>query len=130
MVLNDPLANVLSKMLNAEKLGKSTCSTKNSSKVIKNVLSILQDNQYIGEFKETDNGRGGILDINLIGKVNKCGVIKPKFNIKKTEFVKFEKRFLPSKGFGIIIISTSEGLMTLNEAQKKGIGGKLIAYCY
>ena len=58
----------LSKILNAEKLGKDSCLIKPSSKTIKEVLRIMQENMFIGEFKETDDGRGGIIKINLIGK--------------------------------------------------------------
>ena len=43
---------------------------------------------------------------------------------------KFEKRYLPAKGFGLIIVSTSKGLMTHVDAEEKNIGGKMIAYCY
>ncbi|MFT4305058.1 MAG: 30S ribosomal protein S8, partial [Candidatus Woesearchaeota archaeon] len=83
-----------------------------------------------GTFEEEDNKRGGILNLNLINKLNKCGVIKPRFSCELNEFEKFEKRFLLAKGFGILIVSTSQGLMTHDEAKEKKIGGKLIAYCY
>ena len=68
--------------------------------------------------------------IYLIGKINNCNVIKPRFNVKNDNYEKFEKRFLLAKDFGIIIVSTPKGLMTHIEAKEKGIGGKLILYCY
>ena len=71
-----------------------------------------------------------MLKVNLIGKINNCGVIKPRFAIKSDEFEKFEKRFLLAKDFGIIIVSTNQGLITHREAKKKKIGGKLMAFCY
>ena len=43
---------------------------------------------------------------------------------------KYEKRYLPAKQFGILIISTPKGLMTHVQAMDKKTGGKLIAYCY
>ena len=129
-MLNDPLANTLSKILNAEKLGKRECTVKLSSKVIKEVLKIMQDQKFIGGFEETEDGKGNILKIELIGKINKCGVIKPRYAVKKDGFEKFEKRYLPAKGFGVLIISTTFGITIQEEAIKKNSGGKLIAYCY
>ena len=50
--------------------------------------------------------------------------------IKKDGFEKFEKRYLPAKDFGIILISTTKGIMIHTEAKKKNMGGILFAYCY
>ena len=130
MSLNDPLANVLSFIKNYEKLGRTELFTTNNSKVIKKILQIMQDEGYIGKFEEIEDGKGNILKINLLGKINKVGVTQPRFAFKKTEFDKFEKRFLPARGFGMLIISTSKGIMTNTEAKKKGLGGKLLCYCY
>ena len=130
MVMNDTLSAALSKILNVEKIGKKECLIKPVSKVIKKVLTIMNEHGYIGNYTEVDDGRGGILQVNLLGTINKCGVIKPRFSVAITEFEKWEKRYLPAKGFGIILVSTSKGMMTHEEAKQKGIGGKLIAYCY
>ncbi|TKJ17449.1 30S ribosomal protein S8 [Candidatus Woesearchaeota archaeon B3_Woes] len=129
-MLNDILANTLSKLLNAEKRQKTECLIKPSSKVVKKVLEVMKDNLYIGNYVEIKDNRGNVLKVNLIGKINNCCVIKPRHAVKIDMFEKFEKRFLPAKGFGIIIISTNQGIMTIEEARKKKIGGKLIAYCY
>ena len=51
-MLNDPLANALSKILNSEKIGKDSCEIKPISSVIKRILTIMKDNHYIGEFQE------------------------------------------------------------------------------
>ncbi len=129
-MLNDILANTLSKILNAEKRQKKECLVKPSSKVVKKVLDVMKDNLYIGNYVEIKDNRGGVLKISLISKINNCNVIKPRHSVKVEMFEKFEKRYLPAKGFGIIIISTNKGIMTIEEARKKGIGGKLLAYCY
>jgi small subunit ribosomal protein S8 len=129
-MLNDPLANVLSYINNHEKLGRKEITVGNNSKVIRKVLDILNANTYVGGYTEIDDGKGKLLNINLIGNVNKIGVIKPRFNVKKDDYEKFEKRYLPAKDFGILIVSTSKGMMTHNEAKDKGLGGRLICYCY
>ena len=129
MSLNDPLSNALSHILNCEKSGKKECTIKPSSILIKKVLQIMKDNNYIGEFKEY-KGRGDYIKINLLGRINKCGVIKPRFSIKKNEMEKYEKRYLPAKDFGVIIISTNKGLITHYQSKEKGMGGRLISYFY
>ena len=129
-MLNDPLANALSLILNKGDARIKECIIKPSSKVIKDVLKIMKDNYYVGEFKEIEDSKGNMLSVQLLNKINKCGVIKPRFSVKKDGYEKFEKRFLPARGFGFLIVSTPQGIMTNDEAKKKGIGGKLLAYCY
>lgn len=129
-MLNDSLANALSNILNAEKLGRRICMIKPQSKIIREAIGIMQKNNYIGDYREIEDGKGNILEVNLLGSINKCGAIKPRFSVAFYEFEKFEKRFLPAKDFGILIISTPRGMMTHFDAKKLRIGGKLIAYCY
>ena len=129
-MLNDPLANVFSKIMNAERRGMKECMIKPSSKIIKKLLNLMNAQGYIGKYEEIHDNRGNILKINLIGRINECNIIKPHYQVKKTEFEKFEKRYLPAKDFGIIFISTSFGIMTHIEAKEKNTGGILLAYCY
>jgi small subunit ribosomal protein S8 len=56
--------------------------------------------------------------------------IKPRFPVKLENFEKFEKRYLPAKGFGHMLISTSKGLMLHEQAKEQKVGGRLIAYIY
>jgi small subunit ribosomal protein S8 len=130
MSLNDPLANVLSQIIAYEKAGKKELVTKNNSKLIKKILEIMQDNLYIGGFEEIQDSKGSILKINLLGRINDAGVTKPRFSVKKDNYEKFEKRYLPAKDFGILIMSTPEGMMIHTAAKKKKIGGRIISYCY
>ena len=127
---NDPLASVLSKLMNAEKVGKKECLAKPASIIVRKVLDIMKDHKYILSYEVIEDGRGGIVKVILGGKMNNCCAIKPRLSVKKNNFEKYEKRFLPAKDFGIIIVSTSKGLMTHNEAKEKGLGGPLIAYVY
>ncbi len=130
MSLNDPLSNVLSQIDAYEKAGKKEIVTMNNSKTIKKVLSIMQEHKYLGSLEEIKDSKGSFLRIHLIGRINKTGVIKPRFSVKKDTFEKFEKRFLPAKDFGMLIVSTPQGMMTHGEAKEKGIGGRLVSYCY
>ncbi|MEK6812854.1 MAG: 30S ribosomal protein S8 [Nanoarchaeota archaeon] len=129
-MLNDTLAVMMSNILNAEKVGKAQCNVQPSSGMMKRVLEIMNVQNYIGSYEEMDDKKGGILTINLLGKINACGVIKPRFSVKKDGYEKFEKRFLPAANFGFLVVSTPQGLMTHQEAKEKKIGGKLICYVY
>ena len=129
-MLNDPLSNVLSMINNAEHRAMKLCSVKPASKLIGRVLDIMNAKQYLGSYNIIDDGRGNIVQINLIGAINKCGAIKPRFSVGTGSYEKFEKRYLPAKDFGILIVSTPKGIMTHAEAKSKGLGGRLIAYCY
>ncbi len=130
MSLNDPLGNALSHILNCERVGKQECIIKNTSRMMDNVLNILKQHKYIGEYEKIKTDKGEMIKLNLTGTLNKCGVIKPRFPVKKTNFEKYEKRYLPAKSFGILIVSTSKGIMEHDKAIKENLGGKLIAYCY
>ncbi|MBS3052009.1 MAG: 30S ribosomal protein S8 [Candidatus Aenigmarchaeota archaeon] len=125
----DTLADVFSIIRNAEKVGKTGCVTP-ASNLAREVLKIIQKLGYIGVFEFIDNGRSGKFRIELKSKINGCNVIKPRYSVKAGEFEKFEKRFLPARGFGILIISTTSGVITHEEAREKNIGGKLIGYIY
>ena len=130
MSLMDPLANSLNHLSNCERVGKNMAYIKPASKLIGRVLKVMQDKGYIGNFEYIEDGKSGIYKVELIGHINKCGAVKPRYAVKKNEFEKFEKRYLPAKGFGLLIVSTSQGLMTHEEAKAKGVGGRLISYVY
>jgi len=129
-MLNDPLANALSLMKNAEMKGKQVCAIHPSSKLIGGVLSLLKEKGYIREFEYVDDGKAGIFEVKLRGNINNCGVIKPRYPIKREELEKWESRYLPAQDFGLLILTTTEGIVSHEEAKKNGIGGKLLAYVY
>jgi len=126
---HDLLADALSAIKNAERVGKKETYVK-ASKLVKNVLEVFKQYGYIKDFEFIDDGRGGLLKILLKGKIIDTNVIKPRHAVKVTEFQKFEKRYLPAREFGILIVSTSKGVMSHKDAIKKHIGGKLLAYVY
>ena len=129
-MLIDPLADALSVIKNAEDTGKQECTIKPASKLIGSVLKVMKDKGYIGEFELIDDGKSGLFKVQLKGKINKCGVIRPRHAVRNIEFEKWEKRFLPARGFGSIILTNPEGVMTHDEARDSGLGGELLAYVY
>jgi small subunit ribosomal protein S8 len=129
-MLNDPLSDSMSIILNCESTGKMECTLRPVSKVIKELLRVMKENKYISDFKETEDSRGNHIHVILSGNINKCGVIKPRYSVKNTDFEKFERRYLPAKDFGLLLVSTPKGIMTHYDAKAKKTGGKLLAYCY
>ncbi len=128
-MLHDPLADMLSTIKNAERIGNKECVTR-ASKVIKDVLKVMQEHDYMGAFEFIDDTRGGKFRIELKGKIIDCNVIKPRFSVKVDEFEKFEKRFLPARGFGLLILTTPKGVMDHKKARQLRTGGKLLAFVY
>lgn len=129
-MLNDSLSSALSAIFNGDKMGKKECQIFPSSKILKKVLDVMNKNGYVGTFKDVEDSKGNAIIVNLLGSINKCCAIKPRSAVKTDGFEKYEKRFLPAKGFGILIVSTTKGIMTHNEAKEKNLGGRLLAYCY
>jgi len=126
----DTLANGLTTIINNEMRNKRECIISPASKLLGRVLRIMQLNGYIGEFEFIDDGCSGKFKVQLLGRINKCGAIKPRFSIRIEEFENWEKKFLPSREIGILVISTPKGVLSHKEAKEKSIGGKILAFIY
>ncbi|MEM1539401.1 MAG: 30S ribosomal protein S8 [Candidatus Bathyarchaeia archaeon] len=126
----DVLSNGLTTILNNEMRNKRECIISPASKLLGKVLRVMQLNGYIGEFEFIDDGRSGKFKVQLLGRINKCGAIRPRFAVKVNEIEDWERKFLPSRDIGLLIISTSQGVLSHREAKEKGIGGRLLAFIY
>lgn len=85
---------------------------------------------YIGEFEIVDDHRSGKIVVNLNGRLNKCGVISPRFDVKLDEIENWIVNLLPSRLFGHLVLTTSLGIMDHEEARRKQTGGKILGYFY
>ncbi|MEM3479063.1 MAG: 30S ribosomal protein S8 [Candidatus Bathyarchaeia archaeon] len=126
----DTIANGLTTIYNNELRRKKECYIMPASKLLGNVLRVMQMHGYIGEFEFIDDGRTGKFRVQLLGRINKCGAIRPRYSFKVKDIEKWEKNYLPARDIGILVVSTPEGVMSHLEVRKKGIGGKLLAYVY
>lgn len=124
------LGDALKTLSNAEKRGKRQVLLRPSSKVIIKFLQVMQSHGYIGEFEFVDDHRAGKIVVNLIGRLNKCGVISPRFDIGVNEIEKWVTNLLPSRQFGYIMLTTSYGIMDHEEARRKHTGGKILGFFY
>lgn len=126
---HDTLSDILTAIKNAESTGTKECVVP-SSKIAKEILKIMQKNNYIGSFEFIDDGRSGKFKVELLGRINDCGSIRPRFYITKKDFIRWEKRFLPSVNVGILFVTTPKGIMDHRSAKKEGLGGALLGYIY
>lgn len=126
----DILADALSAIKNARRTGKNEATIKPTSNLIKDVLQVLQAKGYIGVFEEIDDGRGGTYKVEVRKRLNDCNAIKPRFYVGKDEYRDYEKRYLPARNFGELIVTTPQGVMDHKQAQEEGNGGQLLAYVY
>lgn len=127
---SDPLNDAMSVMKNAAAIGKSECIIQPSSKLIGRVLKVMQDHGYISQFEYIEDGRAGKFKVTMKGAINNCGVIKPRYSVKRADLERFEARFLPAQDFGVLILTTTAGVITQAKAKELNVGGKLLAYVY
>ena len=126
---HDPLSDMFTTIKNAEAAGKSQC-TVSASNLAKSILKVMQENKYIGNFELIDDGKGGKFKIDLLGRINSCKIVKPRFSVKVGEFIKWEKRFLPGENIGILILTTSKGVSDQKKARESKEGGKILGFVY
>ncbi|CAG2100278.1 unnamed protein product [Medioppia subpectinata] len=130
MVRMNVLADALKSINNAEKRGKRQVLLRPSSKVIVKFLKVMMKHGYIGEFEIVDDHRGGKIVVNLTGRLNKCGVISPRFDVKLRDMESYLANLLPSRQFGFLVLTTSGGIMDHEEARRKHLGGKILGFFF
>merc|ERR1712072_470355 len=111
MVRISVLRDCLNGIVNNEKRGKRQVLVRPSSKVIIKFLQVMQKHGYIGDMEIIDDHRAGKVVVELIGRVNKCGVISPRFDVKLGAIVQLASDLLPSRQFGHVVLTTPYGIM-------------------
>jgi small subunit ribosomal protein S8 len=130
MAGNDPLSNALSGVNNAESVGHLAHTVQPASNLIGNVLEVFYDRGYVDGFEFVDDGKAGKFEVELKGAINECGAVKPRYSATADEYEKWEKRYLPARDYGALVVTTSHGVVSHYEAREQGIGGQIIAYVY
>jgi small subunit ribosomal protein S8 len=125
-LLNDALVT----LRHADQDGKPRVEIAPTSKLIAEVLRIFREHHYIEEFTFVPTGRGGKYDVTLSRRINSCGVIKPRISVPHDGLERYESRFLPAQDFGLLVLSTNQGVLSHQKARELKIGGRLLAYVY
>jgi len=130
LTMMDTLSSGLTTIKNNELRNRRECIISPASKLLGRVLRVMQLNGYIGEFEFVDDGRSGKFRVQLLGRINRCGAVRPRSPVGANEFETCEKSFLPSRDVGVLIVSTPQGVISHREAKEKGIGGRILAFVY
>ena len=131
-MVNDSIADMLTRIRNAQTARHETV-TLETSIMKKSIAQILLDEGYISSFEEVDNGKNKdiVITLKYVNKNQKVitglkRISKPGRRI----YASCEELPKVLNGLGIVIVSTSKGVMTDREARKLGIGGEVLAYVW
>ena len=132
MTMTDPIADMLTRIRNANNAGHKTVEMP-ASKEKKAIAEILLEEGYINKVDFIDDDKQGIIKITLKYGENKSKVISGLKRISKPGLrVYAGNNEIPKvlNGLGVAIISTSKGVLTDKEARRAGVGGEVICYVW
>lgn len=131
-MMTDPIADMLTRIRNAVNAKHKVVEVP-ASNIKKSIAQILLDEGFIDGFNITDDGKQGIITIDLKYGPNEEKVISGIKRISKPGLRVYARANEVPKvlgGLGIAIVSTSKGLVTDKVARKEGIGGEVICYVW
>lgn len=132
MSMTDPIADMLTRVRNANSAFKASASMPSSKKLVE-IARIMKEEGYIEDYKVTAGSPQDSLEITLKYGPKKQRTITGIRRISKPGLRVYAKKDeLPRVlgGLGIAVISTSSGVMTDRTARKAGVGGEVIAYIW
>lgn len=132
MTMNDPVADMLTRVRNAQQAGHRRVDMP-ISKLKVQVARILAENHFIQAFKVLDDGHHGVLRLYLKYTDDDRPVIRSLERVSKPgrrEYVGKDSIPRVRAGMGIAILSTSRGVLTDREARDEGVGGEVLARVY
>lgn len=124
----DIVSDGLNQIMNSIRIEKKEIKINKISKVLINLFKMMKEAGHI-EYSVEDNNKKPFVVVNVLN-LKICKTIKPRYFVGWKNIEKYLRRFLPSRNFGALVISTNKGLMTHSEAEENKIGGCLLAYFY
>ncbi|MGC9132866.1 MAG: 30S ribosomal protein S8 [Nanopusillaceae archaeon] len=122
----DIINDFFSHATNCINIGKKEVEFNYYNKLLIDMLEKLKEYKYVESYEIKDKK----IIVKFSETFNFSKVIKPRFPISYRELEKYEKRYLPARGFGILLVSTNKGMKTNEECKKEKIGGVLVAVVY
>jgi len=122
----DIVADALNQMMNARRMGLTQVTLKHHSTFLLALLALAKLHQYVADYRV----EGKTLIVSLGKRLNACRAIKPRYVARVQDISKYVARYLPAPHLGMVVLSTSRGLMTQAAAQEQHTGGSIIAYFY
>ena len=126
---SDIISDALNMIMNSKKVEKTEVRVNRISKFLINLLQMMKDQKYIDFKVEEEIDGKPFVNIKIL-KLNVCKAVKPRYSVTTERVDRYLRRYLPSRNFGTLVLSTNKGLMTHEEASKNNLGGSLIAYFY
>ena len=124
------LSDCLKTILNAERAGKRQVIIHPISKIVIKFLKAMQAKGYIGEIEIVDDQRAKKAVVQLLGRINKCGVISPRYDIHMADMERTLSNLLPSRSIGTVLFTTTYGIMDQAQMRRKHTGGKVLGYFF
>lgn len=126
--MTDPIADLLTRIRNAQLSGKKKAVIEPASNIKMNILKILKREGYLGDIAVKQRDSNAFFEVSLKYEDKKPRITSIDRISRPGQRVYVKKTNIPYivQGFGMAIISTPEGLMTDKEARTKGLGGELI----
>ena len=122
----DLVADGLNQIMNAKAVEKRKVMIRKYSKVLIGVLEMMKQKGYV-DYKIDEETNSLVVEIL---QLNTCRAVKPRYYVGANDIHKYLRRFLPSRNFGTLVISTNKGLLSHQDALANKIGGSVIAYFY
>ncbi len=122
----DIIADGLNQIMNAKRIEKRELTIKRYSKVLLALFEMMKSRGYI-DFSVDAEAK--TVTVKIL-KLNECRAVKPRYYVGVSDVDKYLRRFLPSRNFGSLVISTNKGMLDHKETVEQNLGGSVIAYFY
>ncbi len=122
----DIVADGLNEIMNAKRIEKRELTIKRYSKVLLNLFEMMKKDGHI-DYEVDEEAK--TVTVKIV-KLNECKAVKPRYYVGVDGIDRYMRRFLPSRNFGTLVISTNKGMFSHKEALKENLGGSVVAYFY
>jgi len=124
------LNEALRKMVNAEKRGFTKVQLQPMSFLMVNYLKVMKSRGYIKDFEVFEPHRVGKITVELQGRIKDCKALSYRQDIRAKDIESYKSCILPTRQWGYVVITTTNGVLDHEEAQRQNVGGRVLGYFY